>query len=42
MKLFHINNHHQNGVRTIAPEENPPRLKIGLELGGNFPRGQLS
>ena len=34
----------QNGVRTITPEENCPRLGLGLvlRLEGNFPRGQLS
>ena len=40
----------QLGVRTIALEENWPRLRLrfdlalglGLGLGGNFPWGQLS
>ena len=32
----------QNGIRTITPDENCPRLGLVLRLEGNFPRGQLS
>ena len=30
------------GVRTIAPNENRPRLGLGFAMTGNFPRGSLS
>ena len=37
-----------NGIRTIAPDEDWPRLRLGFGLGlvlgleTNFPRGELS
>ena len=48
-KLF-ITPHLNYGVRTIAREKNCPpvrvrvwvRVRVRVEVGGNFPRGQLS